>query len=127
MNLKLKSVTPLFLVFVVMISCKTNKEDLIGFWRLESASSNNEELTICAAGEKKYHVQFQEDGVLNHSYSEVSGSYKISDDSIYISTEGDKKSWHFLVDQDLLTMTCKTSNGETMVQTYSRQFDYKFE
>lgn len=127
MKLNVRLFAALLATFAILSSCESNKEDLLGFWRLESASTNNEKIEICESGEEPYHIQFQENGVLSQSYSDIKGSYEIKDDSLLTSIQNLQNSWHFSVDQDLLTMTCKTSDGKTMVQTYSRQADYKFE
>lgn len=126
MNLHLKFITPLLITLVVISSCQSNKEALLGFWRLESATTENGKNELCVPGEQAFYFQFQENGVLRHSYSDVAGSYEIVDDSLYFTNDGDKKTWHFLVDQDVLTLTGAV-DGKTMVQTYSRQVDYKFD
>lgn len=127
MKFSTKSFSILFFAVLVITSCKSNKEALLGWWRLESASVNNEKLEICESGEEPYHIQFLENGVLCQSYSDIKGSYEILEDSLLISIQDSQTGWHFLVEQDLLTMTCKTKEGETMSQTYSRQVDYKFD
>jgi hypothetical protein len=127
MNPTLKLITLLFIALTFITSCQSNKEALLGWWRLESASTNNEKLELCESGEEPYHIQFMDNGVLRQSYSDIKGSFEILDDSLLISIQDIQTSWHFLVDEDLLTMTCKTTDGKTMVQTYSRQLDYKFE
>ncbi|MBK6950847.1 MAG: hypothetical protein IPH24_02060 [Crocinitomicaceae bacterium] len=126
MNLNLKFITPLFISCVIITSCQSNKASLLGFWRLESATTENGKNELCAPGEQAFYFQFQENGVLRHSYSDVNGRYEIVDDSLYFTNDADKKSWYFLVDQELLTLT-GVVDGKTMVQTYSRQVDYKFD
>lgn len=127
MKFSIQSIALIIIALTVISSCQSNEKALLGVWRLESFSENDKLVEACAPGEEPYYIEFNDGGILNHSYSSESGTYKVTGNELYIATGGEDHTWNFSVDGDVLTLNGNSTDGKKITQTYLREVDYKFE